>query len=154
MSKLSCLLLAALLCSTLSASAAVTKPAREEIRVNYLDLDELHEMLKRRYSEFDKVILEKNKQTSRITIDPTHPEAEAVRKMIADLDVRPTQIVLQAEIAEVKKDESGKREVVQVLSQPTITFLERYPVSIHFKTPEGKEYEVKIKAQLIKPPGK
>ncbi len=145
MNKLACLLIILNL-TLLSGFAADPKIAVGDIAISHLKATDAYHVLKNEYPEIADIVRSIQIDKNSVSINGDHPKTAAFRQSLAELDLSPKYIVLDAVITEVTKS-TGK---VRVVSRPTLYTLEHKPAIFALpSSSDDKEQKISVIPRLV-----
>lgn len=138
---------ALLLIATTSRSADL-KTGEEVVAFKYIEVTAAYQALKTSFPEISDLVRTIQIDQNSLTLNLAHAKSEEVRKKIAELDQRPKQIHISAEVAEITDGTAGA-SFEKVISRPSIYCHDGKPAEIVFSTHDGKKLKLTITATSL-----
>ena len=108
-------------------------PPTVSVPLEYLDAAEAYQKLRADFPKIAEMVQDIQIRTNTLTLNPAHPQYDELRQKLAKIDVRPTQVLLQAVISETQPDGTER-----VLSEPSVMTLAGNPASIVLGARNGR----------------
>lgn len=121
-------------------------PVTEDVPIQYLDVIDAFQALQAKFPDIKEVVTAMRLDSNTLTLLSTHQLTGPVKKLLAEIDVRPKHVVVNAVISEVTAD--GEERVI---SRPTIHALDGAASDIAFQARDGKQFKVKVTARSVAP---
>lgn len=99
-------------------------PLMESVPLKYLDATEAYQKLKEAFPKIAEMVQDIQIGPNALTLNSGHAQYGELRKKLAEIDVKPTIMLLRAVISEVQPDGSEKE-----VSRRNVTFVEGHPWS-------------------------
>lgn len=112
-----------------------------DISVQYLEVTDAYQRLKSSFSDIGKIVKAIQIDKNAFTLHSDHARYAEVRQMLAKMDVRPTPVLLDMVITEIKKD--GTETVV---GHPTCVTLEGQPWEVFYTLDQGRKLKFTIRS--------
>ena len=140
MSSLIRILTASLILATASYAEEANHPT-VGVKLRYLDPVEAYQLLKTKFPEIGKIVKDIQIDQYLLTFNSDHSRYEEVRKKLAEMDVPPTQLLLDIVVTEIKKDSTAK-----VVGHPSIVMLEGGTCDVFHGLDQGRKLKFTIRA--------
>ena len=140
MSPLIRILTASLILAAACQAEEATQPA-VSVKVQYLEASEAYQQLKAAFPDLGKIVKDIQIDQNTLTLNSGHAKYAEVRKKLAELDVRPTQLLLDMVVTEIGKDGTEK-----VLGRPSIVMLEGGTCEVFQGLDQGRKLKFNIRA--------
>ena len=127
-----------------TCQAATVKKPTEDVAVQYVEVTNAYQALKSTFPEIADIVRSIQIDKNSLTLNLGHAKIDEVRKLLAKIDVRPSQIYLEAVVSEIAKDGAEK-----ILSLPTAYTREGQPMDIVLPLDNGKKMKVSVKASAL-----
>ena len=111
------------------------------VPVKYIEVTEAYQRLRASFPDIGKIVKDIHIDKSTFTLQTDHAKYAEFRQMLTQMDVRPTQVLLDMVITEIKKD--GTERVVR---RPTCTTLEGQPCDIFYTLDQGKKLKFTVRS--------
>ena len=135
-------LCAALLILVVNSQATKDTPQKapftESVPLKYLDAAEAYQKLKEAFPKIAEMVQDIQIGPNALTLNSGHAQYAELRKKLAEIDVKPTLMLLRAVISEVQPDGSEKE-----VSRRNVTFVEGHPWS-SYETVGGRKFKLSM----------
>lgn len=118
--------------------APLGAPLMESVPLKYLDAAEAYQKLKEAFPNIAEMVKDIQIGPNTLTLNSGHERYGELRKKLAEIDVRPTVMLLRAVISEVQADGTEKE-----VSQRKLTFVEGHPWHL-YETVGSKKYKLSM----------
>lgn len=113
-------------------------PLMESVPLKYLDAAEAYQKLKESFPKIEEMVKDIQIGPNALTLNSGHGQYAELRKKLAEIDVKPTIMLLRAVISEVQPDGSEKE-----VSRRNVTFVEGHPWSA-YETVGNKKFKLSM----------
>ena len=126
---------------TVACKADEATPPTMSVPVQYLEVTDAYQRLKASFPDIGKIVKHIQIDKNALTLHSGHAKYADVRQMLTQMDVRPTAVLLDMVITEIKKDGTER-----VVGRPTCISLEGRPCDIFYTLDQGRKLKFTIRS--------
>ena len=109
-----------------------SKKPSESVPLKFMEVTDAYQVLKDSFPDIANVVRSIQIDKNTLTLDLTHVKAAAVLEKLAEIDVRPKQIYISAEVTELPLNPDGESKEPRVIARPSIYCQEDKPATLLF----------------------
>jgi hypothetical protein len=134
-------ILTASLILTATCKADELKQPTVNVSVQYLEVTDAYQKLKASFTDIGKIVKNIQIDKNAFTLHSDHARYAEVRQMLTQMDVRPTPVLLDMVITEIKKDGTER-----VVGHPTCLTHEGQPCDVFYTIDQGRKLKLTIRS--------